>query len=74
MSNAEPQDSEPDPGRKLMIAALVGIGVLLAGVIVALGYFAWQAISRDGEARMGRVSNSSLIIPPATVGGRIENS
>jgi hypothetical protein len=53
VSDAEPQNSEPDPGRKLMIAALVGIGVLLVGVIIAMGYFAWQAIHRDGEAALG---------------------
>jgi hypothetical protein len=49
MSSDRPDRADPDPGRRLMLAALVGVAVLALAVIAAMGYFVWQRINADRE-------------------------
>jgi len=50
MTSDRPDNTEPDPGRRLMIVALVGVAVLAVAVLGAMGYLVWQRMSRDAEA------------------------
>ena len=36
------EDEPPDPGRKLMLVALIGVAVLAVGVLVAGAFFVWS--------------------------------
>ena len=38
------EEETPDPGRKLMLVALIGIAVLAVGVITAGAFFVWSRI------------------------------
>jgi hypothetical protein len=37
-------DETSDPGRKLMLVALIGVAVLAVGVIAAGAYFVWSRV------------------------------
>jgi len=50
MTCDRPDATDPDPGRRLMIVALVGAALLAVAVLAAMGYFVWQRVNenRDG--------------------------
>jgi hypothetical protein len=50
MTSDRPDDADPDPGRRLMIAALVGAALLAVAVLAAMGYFVWQRVNQDRDA------------------------
>jgi hypothetical protein len=50
MTSDRPDSADPDPGRRLMIVALVGAAVLAVAVLAAMGYFVWQRINQDRDA------------------------
>jgi hypothetical protein len=37
-------DETPDPGRRLMFVALIGVAVLAIGVIAAATFFVWSRL------------------------------
>ena len=49
MSSDGPDSPDPDPGRRLMIAALIGVALLALAVIAAMGYFVWQRVNAERE-------------------------
>jgi hypothetical protein len=50
MTSDPPDGADPDPGRRLMIAALVGAALLAVAVLAAMGYFVWQRVNQDRDA------------------------
>jgi hypothetical protein len=50
MTSDRTDDADPDPGRRLMIAALVGAALLAVAVLAAMGYFVWQRVNQDRDA------------------------
>jgi hypothetical protein len=50
MTSDRPDGANPDPGRRLMIVALVGVAVLAVAVVAVMGYFVWQRVNQDRDA------------------------
>jgi hypothetical protein len=62
---ASQNDADPDPGRRLMVVALIGAAVLALAVIAAMGYFVWQRIRDDdasADVGVNRVTTKGLAV------------